>query len=110
VKGGKTVVNYVLTAHAAQCLGINPSALNLPRAGDGIDADALWRSPRYAEIVTELAAIRKQFAERRYTIESAVEHRGPLTERDLRLARQRERQHRRVAARKAAAASRAKVV
>jgi hypothetical protein len=30
-------MNYVLYAHAAQCLGVKVGHLNLPRCGDGVE-------------------------------------------------------------------------
>jgi len=64
----------VLAAHAAQCLGIAASQLNLPRVGDGVDADALWRSPRYAEVIRQQEALRRKAEERRFEHSRAGAH------------------------------------
>jgi hypothetical protein len=64
---------HVLPAHAAQALGIEPDDLDLPRSEYGIDADALWRDPRFVEIRRQRAAIAAQMAERRHELHIYVE-------------------------------------
>jgi hypothetical protein len=80
--------NYVLPSHAAQCLGVAAGQLNLPRCGDGVSADALWRSPQYAAVMSEQQAIARQFVERRHEVNLQYQ---PPTPQEVKLDRKRER-------------------
>jgi hypothetical protein len=62
------VGTWVLKSHAAAAIGIEPWALDLPRRGYGISADALWVDPRFIEARRSRDAIARQMAERRYEI------------------------------------------
>jgi hypothetical protein len=84
---------YILPIHASQALGIDPDALDLPRCGYGIDADALWIDPRFIEVRRQREIIAAQMAEHRHQIHADLSHK-PRTDADKEAALKRTRQRR----------------
>jgi hypothetical protein len=84
---------YILPIHASQALGIDPDALDLPRCGYGIDADALWVDPRFIEVRRQRQAVALQMAERRHDICAELSHK-PRTQEEVDAVLKRTRQRR----------------
>jgi hypothetical protein len=84
---------YILPIHASQALGIDPDALDLPRCGYGIDADALWIDPRFIEVRRQRQAVALQLAERRHDIHADLAHK-PRTQEEVDAVLKRTRQRR----------------
>jgi hypothetical protein len=101
---------YVLPRHAAQCLGVDPSALDLPRSEYGIDADALWVCPRFIEIRRQREVTARKMAERRFDIQPHMQHKSrPEEEREAALHRTRQRRYARKKLQRKAQSKRAAV-
>jgi hypothetical protein len=97
---------YVLPVHAAAALGINIDQLNLPRCGDGFDADALWIDPRFIEVRRRREAIARQRERHPNNLHPDLQHKSRphgLDDKDLKAMKRRARERRRKAMRAAAA-------
>ena len=98
---------YVLPVHAAAALGINIDQLDLPRCGDGFDADALWIDPRFIEVRRRREAIARQRERHPNNLHPDLQHKSRphgLDDKELlKVMKRRARERRRKAMRAAAA-------
>jgi hypothetical protein len=103
------IKSYVLEAHAAAALGIHVWQLNLPRVGDGIDADALWTCPQFQEVIRRKQAIAAKAERHRHDLHPELQHKSHPHEHELddkellKVMKRRARERRRKAMRAAAA-------
>ena len=67
---------FSLASHAAQTLGIERWALDLPRVGGAVDADALWVDPRFIEICRQRDAVARQLSRRRHEVTINIDKRA----------------------------------